>query len=212
MKLFHLEDYLYALDQSLGQKSERDKMMMFVMIFTALFAISYLFFWESSEASFKASHEKALKVENDLNMDKQYLAANPPEKITQIEQETVAIQHQHDLYVQYNAYIKEQLEQISSLYYDEKVWGAYLDSVSRFARAYNVKLAQFGNTLQTNNSAFGHVLDIAISSEGPYKNTLKFINALEQSYLVVDLHDFNLTAEEKLKGDLKISVWGIVRQ
>lgn len=211
MKL-QIEDYLYSLDQSLGQKSDRDKMMLYVMIFAALFAFSYLLFWESSEASFKVSHEKAVKAENDLNVDKQYLVQNPPERITQLEQETVEIERQHTLYVQYNTYIKEQLEQISSLYYDEKVWGSYLDSVSRYARAYNVKLARFGNKLQTDNSSFGHVLDITISSEGPYKNTLKFINALEQSQLVVDLHDFNMTANEKLQGDLNISVWGIVRQ
>ncbi len=209
---FNIENYLYTLDQSLGQKSERDKMMLFVMIFASLFAISYLFFWESSEASFNVSHEKALKVENDLNLDKSYLASNPPEKITQIEQETVEIERRHALYIQYNDYIKKQLEQISSLYYDEKVWGAYLDSVSRYARNYNVKLVKFGNQLQTDNSSFGHVLDIEISSDGPYKNTLKFINALEQSFLVVDLHGFNMVADEKLKGDLKISVWGIVRQ
>ncbi|MDD2780149.1 hypothetical protein [Sulfuricurvum sp.] len=211
MKL-QIEDYLYSLDQSLSQKTERDKMMLYVMIFASLFAFSYLLFWDSSEASFQVSHEKALKVENDLNIDKDYLTLNPPERIIQIEQETVEIQRQHTLYIQYNTYIKEQLEQISSLYYDEKVWGAYLDSISRYARTYNVKLVEFGNTLQIDNSSFGHVLDISIASEGAYKNTLKFINALEQSQLVVDLHDFNITADEKLKGDLNISVWGIVRQ
>ena len=211
MKL-QIEDYLYTLDQSLSHKSDRDKMMLFVMIFASLFAFSYLLFWESSEASFKASHEKAVKVETELNADKQYLEINPSERITQLEQETIELERQRVLYVQYNDYIKEQLEQISSLYYDEKVWGAYLDSISRYARVHKVKLAKFGNTLQTDNSSFGHVLDISISSEGPYKNTLKFINALEQSYLVVDLHDLNLTADEKLKGDLNISVWGIVRQ
>jgi hypothetical protein len=211
MKL-QIEDYLYSIDQSFSQKNERDKIMIYAMIFAVLFALSYLLFWESSVESFKVSHEKALKAEKDLNIDKQYLAANPPERITQIEQETVAIEQQHTQYIQYNEYIKGQLEQISSLYYDEKVWGAYLDSISHFARTYNVKLAKFGNALQTDNSSFGHVLDITISSEAPYKNTLKFINALEQSYLVVDLHDFNMTAQEKLKGDLNISVWGIVRQ
>jgi hypothetical protein len=211
MKL-QIEDYLYTLDQSLSHKSDRDKMMLFVMIFASLFTFSYLLFWESSEANFKVSHEKAVRVESDLNVDKQYLKTNPPEKITQLEQETVELERQHVLYIQYNTYIKEQLEQISSLYYDEKVWGSYLDSISRFAREYKVKLSKFGNTLQTDNSSFGHVLDITITSEGPYKNTLKFINALEQSQLVVDLHDFNITANEKLKGDLNISVWGIVRQ
>ncbi|MDD5014588.1 MAG: hypothetical protein PHW73_05735 [Atribacterota bacterium] len=211
MKL-QIEDYLYSLDQSLSQKGDRDKMMLYIIIFASLFAFSYLLFWESSEADFKISHEKAQKAESDLNADKGYLAVNPPERITQIEQETVEIEKQHVLYVQYNTYIKEQLEQIASLYYDEKVWGSYLDSVSRYARAYNVKLAKFGNRLQTDNSSFGHVLDITISSEGQYKNTLKFINALEQSQLVVDLHNFNIIADEKLKGDLNISVWGIVRQ
>ena len=98
------------------------------------------------------------------------------------------------------------------MYYDDKVWGAYLNSISQFARNNKVKLVSFKNVLQTDNSSFGHVLDITITTEAPYKNTLKFINALEQSQLVVDLHDFNITAEEKLKGDLNISVWGIVRQ
>ncbi|HEX5623980.1 MAG TPA: hypothetical protein VFX57_06050 [Sulfuricurvum sp.] len=209
---FNIEDYLYSLDQSLALKSERDKMMMFIMIFVSLNAFSYLLFWESSEASFKVSHEKAVEMETALNADKQYLAANPVERIAQIEQETKAIEVEHQHYIQYNDYIKGQMEQISSLYYDEKVWGGYLDSVSKFARAYNVKLNQFGNTLTTDNSSFGHVLDITISAEGPYKNTLKFINALEQSYLVVDLHDMNMSADAKFKSDLNISVWGIVRQ
>lgn len=209
---FNIEDYLYSLDQVLSLKSERDKMMMFVMIFASFFAFSYLLLWESSEASFKVSHEKAIKMESDLSHDKSYLEANPVEKIAQIEQETVAIQMEEQNYIQYNTYIKDQLEQISSLYYDEKAWGAYLNSVSMYARAYNVKLLDFGNTLTTDNSSFGHVLDIHIKAEGAYKNTLKFINALEQSYLVVDLHNIDMTAEKKLTSELNISVWGIVRQ
>lgn len=209
---FNIEDYLYSLDQALSLRSERDKMIMFVMIFASLSAFSYLLLWENSEASFKISHEKAIKMESELSSDKNYLEANPVEKIAQIEQETIAIQADEQHYIQYNTYIKEQIEQISSLYYDEKTWGAYLNSVSMYARAYNIKLLQFGNTLTTDNSSFGHVLDISIKAQGPYKNTLKFINALEQSYLVVDLHDFTMVGEKKLTSDLNISVWGIVRQ
>lgn len=209
---FNIEDYLYSIDQALSLKSERDKMMMFVIIFASLFAFSYLLLWVSAENSFKVSHEKAIKMESDLTGDKNYLVTNPIEKIAQLEQETVAIQMDEQHYIQYNAYITTQIEQISSLYYDEKTWGAYLDSVSKYARGYNLKLVNFGNTLTTGNSSFGHVLDIHIKAEGTYKNTLKFINALEQSYLVVDLHDMTMTGEKKLTSDLNISVWGIVRQ
>ncbi len=210
--MFNIEDYLYEIDQSLALKSDRDKKMLFIMIFASLFAFSYLFLWESSEQSFNASQQKATEMETALNIDKSYLEANPKEKIGQIEQETRKIEETHQQYIHYNEYIKMQLEQISSLYYDEKTWGAYLDSISRYARGYDVKLAKFGNTLTTDTSSFGHVLDITISSNGNFKNTLKFINALEQSYLVVDLHDINMTADKKLKSDLNISVWGIVRQ
>ena len=209
---FNIEDYLYSLDQALSLKSERDKMMMFIIICGSLFALSYLFLWESSEASFKTSHEKAIQMGSALTSDKNYLEANPIERIAQIEQETVAMQMEEQHYIQYNSYIEDQLEQVSSLYYDEKVWGGYLDSISEYARAYNVKLVAFGNTLTMDNSAFGHVLDITIKAEGAYKNTLKFINALEQSYLVVDLHHMDLVADKKLTSDLNISVWGIVRQ
>lgn len=209
---FNIENYLYNLDRSLSLKSERDKLMLFVMIFAGLFALSYSLFWESAEASFNTSHEKALLMESDLNNDKQYLELNPPERITQIEQETKQIELQHQHYIEYNEYIKTQLEHISSLYYDEQIWGAYLDSITKYAKIHNVKLTNFGNELTTDNNSFGHVLDISISAEAPFKNTLKFINALEQSYLVVDLHDFNMSAENQLHSDLNISVWGIVRQ
>ena len=208
----NIENYLYSLDHTLSLKSERDKMMLYGMIFAGLFAFSYLLFWDSSEVDFKTSHEKAIAMESDLNNDKQYLEANPPERIIQIEQETKLIELEYQHYIQYNAYIKDRLEQISSLYYDEVIWGAYLDSISKYARAYNVKLTQFGNTLTTDKSSFGHVLDISISSDAPFKNTLKFINALEQSTLVVDLHNMNMISDTKLKSDLNISVWGIVRQ
>ncbi len=209
---FNIENYLYSLDRSLALKNERDKMMLFGIIFAGLFAFSYLVFWESSETSFKLSHEKAITMESNLNNDKQYLTLNPEERINQIEQETKRLDLDRQRYIGYNDYIKNQLEQISSLYYDKVVWGAYLDSISKYARTYNVKLLKFGNTLSTNNSEFGHVLDITISTHAPYKNTLKFINALEQSRLVVDLHTMNMTTDSALKGDLEISVWGIVRQ
>jgi len=210
---FNVENYLYALDQSLAPKSDRDKNMLFGMIFAGLFAFSYLVLWEGSEADFKASHEKAVAMGTALSNDKQYLEVNPPEKITQIEEETkkIALERQH--YIDYNTYIKDQLEQVSYLYYDESVRGACLASISNYARVYNVKLNQFGNAPSAdNNSSFGHVLDIALSSDGDFKNTLKFINALEKSDLVVDLHTINMFADKKLKSDLKLSVWGIVRQ
>jgi len=53
------------------------------------------------------------------------------------------------------------------------------------------------------------VLNLEIKAEAPYKNRIKFINAIEKSKLVVHLHDLDLEATTKLNIDLKLSVWGI---
>lgn len=93
--------------------------------------------------------------------------------------------------------------------YDERTWGEYLHSISINAKKYDMKIIDFTNKYALNNQSFGHILDIEVKSTGDYKNTLNFINSLEQSELVVDIHDLDIKAADGLNSDLSISVWGI---
>ena len=108
-----------------------------------------------------------------------------------------------------NQYIKTKIEEISSLIYDEQKWGKYLLSISKNAKLYDVQILDLSNKYTEKNTSFGHVLDINIKTTGDYKNTVNFINSLEQSDLVVDLHDLDIEANEGLDSKLDISVWGI---
>jgi hypothetical protein len=108
-----------------------------------------------------------------------------------------------------NAYIKHKIEAISSLIYDESAWGEYLDSITTNAQKYHVKINTITNQYAEVGSSFGHILDITVSAEGDFRGTVKFINSMEQSDLVVDIHDFDIKAEDALTSDFKISVWGI---
>ncbi len=108
-----------------------------------------------------------------------------------------------------NTYIKSKIETISSLIYDERSWGEYLHSISKNAQKYNVKIVNLTNRYSDNNNSFGHILDISVKSSSSYKNALRFINSLEQSDLVVDLHHLDIKAQNKLNSELEISVWGI---
>lgn len=67
----------------------------------------------------------------------------------------------------------------------------------------------FTNEYAKTNTSFGHVLDIKLKSTGNYKDTLRFINSLEQSDLVVDIHDLSISVDKTLNTNLFISVWGI---
>ncbi|MCX6075943.1 MAG: type 4a pilus biogenesis protein PilO [Campylobacterales bacterium] len=203
------ENYLQNIDASFKNKAKKDIYMIYVMSFAMIFAFSYLLFWDSSEIAFKKIKEQVTIIESKISNDNLYLQQNPATKITLLEEEIKQAQSELLIYKDNNAYIKGKIEAISSLVYDERTWGEYLHSISKNALKYNIKILDFTNKLALNNSAFGHVLDINISSTGDYKNTLNFMNSLEQSELVVDLHDLNLTMENNIIENLNISVWGI---
>jgi hypothetical protein len=204
-----IENYLYQLDNVFAEKDEKEILMIYAMIFGALFALSYLLFWDASEKDFKTAHAKVVQVQKNITTDKNYLNLNPESKIASIENQTENTKLQFAETQENNEYIKFSIEKISELYYDEQTWGAYIDSIAEDAKLEKIKLIELSNHLTEEKDAFGHVLDIHIRAQGKYKNILKFINKLEQNDLVVDLHDFTFIAEEELNIDLKISVWGI---
>jgi len=205
----NIEDYLHKIDSLFKEKSQKDKYMTYGLVVTVVFAFSYLLFWDSSFEEFEATRAKVVILEKKIVADKTYLKKNPEAKIANLEKEIVLINKQMLSHKENNAYIKSKIETISSLIYDERAWGEYLHSISINAKKYNVKILNLTNKYSENKDSFGHILDITIESTANYKNTLKFINALEQSDLVVDLHTLDIKAQSKLSSNLKISVWGI---
>ncbi|MBL4730734.1 MAG: type 4a pilus biogenesis protein PilO [Sulfurimonas sp.] len=205
----NIEDYLQKIDNNFSRKSQKDIYMTYIIIFSLIFAFSYLLFWDTSEADFTAKRAQVVSLENKIRLDEQFLQQNPPLKITQIKKETKNIQKQMITFKDNNEYIKAKIEEISSLIYDEQTWGKYLHSVSTNAIKHNIKILEFTNTYTDNKNAFGHILDITIVSSGNYKNTINFINSLEQSDLVIDIHTLDIQANNKIDSHLNISVWGI---
>lgn len=208
MKL-NIENYLHAIDKSFINKTQKDIYMTYIMIVSAIFAFSYLLFWDSSFDTFTITRENVVKLQKKILVDKTFLNGNPESKIKQLDKKLEDINNQIVINKDNNAYIKSKIETISSLIYDERTWGEYLDSISRNAQIYHIKIKRFTNHYADKHNDFGHILNISIGATANYKNTLRFINSLEQSDLVVDIHDMRIEADERLSSDLNISVWGI---
>ncbi len=207
--MINIENYLQKIDLALKDKSQKDINMLYIMLFGVIFSLSYLVFWDSSSSNVNNIKHKISLLKNKLRADEIYLANNPEIKITQIDSSIKNIQTDLAINKDKNSYIKTKIEDISSLLYNERTWGSYISSISSNARKYNVKILTFTNKKAITNNSFGHMLDINLNITGDYINTVKFINSLEQSELVVDLHGLQIKAQEKLNTDLNISVWGI---
>jgi len=204
-----LEKYLYDIDQSFAQKSEKDVKLIYGMVFVVLVMFSYLVFWESAEKGYNDVREAKLKVQDKIAEDKRYLMAHPESEIVRLNQDITSLNAKLANLKSENTYIKAEIEKIPELFYDQEVWGSFIDSIAENAKKNKIKLNFFANRLAADKTKFGHVLNLEIQAEGKYKDMIRFMNAMEKSKLVVDLHDMDLTATTKLSLDLKLSVWGI---
>lgn len=204
-----IEETLQRIDFFFKEKSQKDTYMVYIMIIIIFSALAYPFY-DSSTNEFKSVKDKVTQVAAKIDTDKIYLKVHTEAMIFKLGEEIVALDKDLTVLKNQNSYIKEKIEAISSLIYNEEAWGEYLNSISIHAKIHNVKILNFVNTYSLHNEAsFGHVLDISLNITGDYLNIVKFINSLEQSELVVDIHDLDIKAQDALNTKIDISVWGI---
>ena len=204
-----LEDILGDIDKSFAEKKQQEIYMTYVMIAAALIAASYLLLWDAAEQGFNRTLAQTKAVEKKIKDDEDFMRYNRESKIFQLKAETVQYKKDFITVKDQAEYIKFKIEQISSLYYDEQAWGEFIDSIAENSKKYGLRLNYLSNEFSDDKNTFGHVLDIEVRVKGNFHKTMKFINALEQSFLVVDIHDVNLSSSTKVDSNLKISVWGI---
>lgn len=205
----NLEDILGNIDKSFAQKKQQEVYMTYIIIAGALIALSYLFLWDSAEQGYKITLAETKKIEKNILDDTNFLKWNPESKIAQLKAQTDKYKQEFVGLKDQSEYIKFKIEEISSLYYDEQAWGEFIDSISENAKKYGLQLQYLSNEFSNDKNTFGHVLDIELKVKGNFQRTMKFINALEQSFLVVDIHNVELVASDKIDSTLKISVWGM---
>jgi len=204
-----IEDFLGDIDKSFAEKKQQEVYMTYGLVAGILIFLSYYFLWDSAEQGYNQTLVQTQKIEKKIIDDNNFLKWNPVTKISQLKAETAQYKKDFVTVKDQSEYIKYKIEQISSLYYDEQAWGEFIDSIAENSKKYGLQLKYLSNDFSNDKTTFGHVLDIELKVKGNFHKTMKFVNSLEQSFLVVDIHDVNLTSSDKIDSALKISVWGI---
>jgi hypothetical protein len=205
----NIETYLQKIDLTLKDKSSKDIYLIYIMIVVVVFFLNYIIFWKTSEATYSTVQNKLSIIQNKLIVDNKYLKENTSLILQQLDIDIQNLKTDVALNVNNNSYIKNKIQDISSLNYNETTWGAYLNSISVNAKKHNIKILNFSNEILKSNKVFDKMININLQSTGSYNNTIKFINSLEQSKFVVDIYAIDIQAKAKLITDLNISVWGI---
>lgn len=53
------------------------------------------------------------------------------------------------------------------------------------------------------------ILNLKVEFNGSFVNSMKFINAIEESELVVDIYELSFKGVKNIEGQVNIAVWGM---
>ena len=144
---------------------------------------------------------------NDRNNDRNF-------KINQKQNELKQRQNELADAKSMNQYFDNKLRELSYLIFNEQSWADFLDSLALLANKNNVKITKSVNTFKEPNAQkIEQILDINVSVDGNYKDIIGYINAIEESKLVVDVNGIDINSTDgKLKGNMGIYIWGMKYQ
>ena len=116
-----------------------------------------------------------------------------------------------------NVYVDNKLREVSNVTYNRENWAEFLDSLTEMAVKSNVKV--FAITSEEKNIDQKTLvlkpqamLDVGVAMEGTYHNVLRYINAIEESKMIVDVNKLYVNKSSndgKISGTIGISIWGV---
>jgi Tfp pilus assembly protein PilO len=207
MKYF--DDLLDNIDGYFANRSSKDKIYSYIMVVGGLGFLIYFTTYDLTAKMYSKANKERTNIVNTIKADKIYLRQNSAADVQFMTQQNSLLKKVFIQTKDMTGYIEHKITELSPLIYNETAWGKFLDSISDTAKINHIHLHNLRNLFVQKRDKFGHVLDLELEFSGSFHNTLRFINTLEKTPLVVDIHDMELMADETLVSKLKLAVWGI---
>ncbi|AFL68524.1 hypothetical protein [Sulfurospirillum barnesii] len=210
-----IDTLLNKIDRYFGDKKESEVYLIFLMIFASIAFFTYSYVSPITQDLLKRTQRNAQEIERKLRDEQAYLASVSKEgdsnyfikKVTlEIEDAKILFEKTQDT----NLYIDTKLRDLSYLLFNNENWAKFIDSITFLAQKYSVKIKLLENKMnEPNLQKIEQILSLKLTFNGSFANTMKFMNAIEESELVVDIHDLTWLGKEELEGEFNIAIWGM---
>lgn len=203
------------IDDYFREKKPSEVALIGILIVALIGFLVYSYLFPSSEKYLRTNQNNLNSITQKLNDETRYLASmkvgeDQQFHVKRLEQEIVQQNEELVLATHLNGYVDNKLKELSYLLFDDKNWAKFLDSIATIGKKYNLDIIEISNefnkpTLQK----IEQILNIHVKTEGNYHSTMKFINAIEESQLIVDIHSIELEGKRNIEGKMDIAVWGM---
>lgn len=213
------DNTLTKIDNYFDEKKPSEVTMMLIVAFFLSAAIAYYAVIPYAQNYYDESIMENDRITKDLNKVNSYLStvsqgSDRNFMINQKQNELMQQQNKLADAQNMNQYFDNKLKELSYLIFNEQSWADFLDNLAFLANKNNVKITKIINTFKEPNAQkIEQVLDVNISVDGDYRDIVSYINAIEESKLVVDVNNIDINSTNgKLKGNMGIYIWGMKYQ
>ena len=213
------DNTLTKIDNYFDEKKPSEVTMMLIVAFFLSATIAYYAVIPYAQNYYDDSIRENDQITKDLNKVNSYLStvSQGSDRNFMINQKQNELMQQQNKLVDaqnMNQYFDNKLKELSYLIFNEQSWADFLDNLAFLANKNNVKITKIINTFKEPNAQkIEQVLDINISVDGDYRDIISYINAIEESKLVVDVNKIDINSTDgKLKGNMGIYIWGMKYQ
>ena len=213
------DNTLTKIDNYFDEKKPSEVTMMLIVAFFLSAAIAYYAVIPYAQNYYDESIRENDRITQDLNKVNSYLSTvsqGDDRNFMINKKQNELLQQQNKLAdaQNMNQYFDNKLKELSYLIFNEQSWADFLDNLAFLANKNNVKITKIINTFKEPNAQkIEQVLDINISVDGDYRDIISYINAIEESKLVVDVNNIDINSTNgKLRGNMGIYIWGMKYQ
>lgn len=210
-----LDSLLDKIDLYFQGKKSSETYLIFTMVFALIGFIFYSYLFPVTEKMLNQSMRNAKEVEKKLKDEQTYLASVSRDgdekffiKKVKSDIENAKLLLEKTTYT--NAYVDNKLKELSYLLFNDENWAKFLHSITQLAQKYSVRIKVIENKMnEPSIQKIEQILTLKVDFSGSFANTMKFMNAIEESELVVDIYELNCSGQKNIEGQFNIAVWGM---
>ena len=214
--MINFDNTFDRIDHFFINKKKSETLLIFLLVFVFVGFISYSYVFPMTDSKLKQTTRISEDIDKKLFDEKNYLASvsKDGDENYKINNEKQSIENLKILFEKThlaNGYVDEKLKQLSYLLFNNKDWANFLNTITQLAQKYAIHIKVIDNKVnEPNIQKIEQNLNLKVEFNGDFYSTMKFVNAIEESELVVDIYEFNATAVKKnLEGIMNIAVWGM---
>ncbi len=203
------------IDTALKDKKSSELSIIYAGIFIVIAAIVYLYVYPVSEQILKQTGKQLKAMKTKIAKEKNYINSKTVggDRFFYIKKAKAKIKQTKEKLSQtifVNGYIDAKLKKLSYLLYNDVNWANFINDITKSAKKYRVNINFIKNQFnELNYKKVEQALDIEVDANGNFNNLIKFINSIEESNLVVDVHGLTMDIKKTIHVNFKIAVWGI---